>query len=104
MNWEWCVQAVPRVLLSAAGGGMAVEIYNLCDIWNRRVRRAFLPFAVPSVHSVACIKMLSSPHRPASLRYTLPPQPVRAAVCQPAVWILASFEPQINADERRYYS
>jgi len=35
---------------------------------------------------------------------SLPPQPVRAAGWQPALWIRASFEPQINADERRYCS
>ena len=35
---------------------------------------------------------------------SLPPQPVRAAVWQPALWIRVSLEPQINADERRYSS
>ena len=39
---------------------------------------------------------------PASLHYTLPPQPVRAAGWQPSVWIRASLEPQINANKRRY--
>ena len=32
--------------------------------------------------------------RPASLHYTLPPQPVRAAGWQPAICIRASFEPK----------
>ena len=36
--------------------------------------------------------------RPASLHFSLPPQPVRAAGWQPALWIRARFEPQINAD------
>ncbi len=35
---------------------------------------------------------------------SLPPQPVRAAWWQPALWIHASFKPQINADEHRYCS
>ena len=36
------------------------------------------------------------------MRITLPPQPVRAAGWQPALWISVSFEPPMNADGLRY--
>ena len=39
-----------------------------------------------------------------AIQLTLPPQPARAAGWQPTLWIRASFEPQINADKRRYCS
>jgi len=35
----------------------------------------------------------------AVIQLTLPPQPARAAWWQPALWIRASFEPQMNADK-----
>jgi len=40
---------------------------------------------------------LCFPDAPASA-LALPPQPVRAAVWQPALWIRAGLEPQMNAD------
>jgi hypothetical protein len=39
--------------------------------------------------------------RPASLHFSLPPQPVRAAVWQPALWIRTGLEPQMNTDKHR---
>jgi hypothetical protein len=50
---------------------------------------------------VVCGGLTSFSRRPASLHFSLPPQPVRAAVWQPALWIRTGLEPQMNTDEHR---
>jgi len=62
---KWCVQAVAAGVGGCCRRQVCLLNYSINVILSHkghRVHRAFLHFSVISVHSVACIKMLSSPH------------------------------------------
>ena len=101
-----------RVVVGAAGRGAWLLKYIICVIFQPQSTQS-----AQSVFTFICMHLRPSVVNfcrnpapfvpslslcPASLHYTLPPQPVRAAGWQPSVWIRASLEPQINANKRRY--
>ena len=90
------------MVVGAAGGGeWLLKYITHVMVEPQRFAEHFCFSLRTYAYSAVNIELIPPPLVPS---ITLPPQPVRAAVWQPALWIRASFEPQMNADERRYCS
>ena len=90
----WLLKYIICVIFQPQSTQSAQSVFTFICVYLRPSAVNFCRNPAPFVPSLSLC--------PASLHYTLPPQPVRAAGWQPSVWIRASLEPQINANKRRY--